>query len=98
MSVVLVLLAAATPAHVTGGWTAIPHAAKNADVRGAAQFAVTHLRRPARLSRIIAARQQIVAGINYRIRLRTGDGRACDVVVWQKLDRGRELTQQACWR
>lgn len=92
------LLATAAPAHVTGGWTAIPHAAKDAEVRGAAQYAVAHFPRPARLARIISARQQVVAGINYRIRLRTGDGRTCDVVVWHKLDRGRELSQVTCWR
>ena len=98
MSIFLALLATAAPAHVTGGWAAIAHPAKDAEVRGAAKYAVAHLPRPARLAQIISAKRQVVAGTNYRIRLRTGDGRTCDVMVWRKLDRGRELSQVTCWR
>ena len=98
MSLFLALLATAAQAHVTGGWVAIPHAAKDAEVQGAAKYAMAHFPRPARLARIVSARRQVVAGTNYRIRLKTGDGRTCDVQVWHKLDHGRELTQVTCWR
>lgn len=93
----LLLLAAPAPGKA-GGWTVIADPARDRAVVGAANYAVAHFPRPTRLARIISARRQIVAGTNYRIRLRTVDRKTCDVVVWHRLDHGRDLTQVTCWR
>ena len=58
----------------------------------AAQFAVKAHHAGLTLQSVNAAEQQVVAGINYKLRLTTSDGRKADAVVWRKLDGSHELT------
>ncbi|WP_461785527.1 exo-alpha-sialidase, partial [Prosthecobacter sp.] len=64
----------------------------DAEVLKAAQFAVKAHDPKLTLKSVTAAEQQIVAGINYKLRLTTSDGRKADTVVWRKLDGSYELT------
>ena len=64
----------------------------DAEVLKAAQFAVKAHDPKLTLKSVNAAEQQIVAGINYKLRLTTSDGRKADAVVWRKLDGSHELT------
>lgn len=78
------------PMPLAGGWAATTI---TPEIRAAASFAVPHLpRRHARLKRIDAARQQVVAGMNYEIALTLTDRTRWRVRVWSKLDRTLELT------
>jgi len=99
LALVAAALVAAAPARaqshhsqpsMVGGWgeTAI-----TPEVRAAAAFAVARLpQRHARLKRIDAARQQVVAGMNYEIDLTLTDRTRWRVRVWSKLDRTMALT------
>ena len=87
---VLVLLAQA------GAYREVP--VKDKAVVLAADFAIEAKSKTEKvaLDKIVKAESQVVAGTNYRLLLsvRTGDGvRMAEVVVWQKLDRTRELTR-----
>jgi hypothetical protein len=73
----------------------------NAEVVAAAQFAVkTQAARPDQkaaiaLVEIQSARQQVVAGMNYRLRLKVkvdGADKDAEVVVWRKLSGEHKLT------
>lgn len=78
---------------MVGGWgeTAI-----TPEVRAAAAFAVARLpQRHARLKRIDAARQQVVAGMNYEIDITLTDRTRWRVRVWSKLDRTMALASAA---
>ncbi len=61
----------------------------------AAKFAVAAHDPKLTLQYITAAEQQVVAGINYKLKLTTSDGRKAAAVVWRKLDSSHELTS---WR
>jgi predicted neuraminidase len=63
----------------------------DAEVLKAAQFAVKAHDAKLTLQSVNAAEQQVVAGINYKLRLTTSDGRKADAVVWRKLDGSHEL-------
>lgn len=81
-------------APIVGGWSPAP--IKAAEVRQAAREAVRQLGRPgARLRRVHAASQQVVAGINYRLDIQLRDGSRWRVTVWRKLDGSHELTDAA---
>ena len=78
----------------------------NTEVVAAAQFAVNALAAmPERmpditLVEILSAGQQVVAGMNYRLRLKLkvdGKERDVEVVVWRKLDGEHQLTSRA-WK
>ena len=78
------------PPPVAGGWA---DTAITPEIRAAAAFAVPRLsHQHARLKRIDAARQQVVAGMNYDIDLTLMDRTRWRVRVWSKLDRTMELT------
>jgi hypothetical protein len=64
----------------------------DAEVLKAAQFAVKAHDAKLTLQSVNAAEQQVVAGINYKLKLTTSDGRKADAVVWRKLDGSHELT------
>ena len=67
-------------------------ATTDAEVLKAAQFAVKAHDVKLTLQSVNAAEQQVVAGINYKLRLTTSDGRKADAVVWRKLDGSHKLT------
>jgi hypothetical protein len=86
---------------LAGGYAAA--SVTNAQVVAAAQFAVKTLaampeRAPAMtLVEILSASQQIVAGTNYRLRLKLkvdGKDSEVEVVVWRKLNGEHQLTSQ----
>ncbi|MDV6332800.1 cystatin domain-containing protein [Asticcacaulis sp. 201] len=64
--------AAQTPAQpappIVGGFQAVD--VKDADVQAAADFAIHNAPKPVSLKRILSARQQVVAGMNYSLCLR----------------------------
>ena len=64
----------------------------DAEVLKAARFAVKVHDAKLTLQSVNAAEQQVVAGINYKLKLTTSDGRKADAVVWRKLDGSHELT------
>ena len=64
----------------------------DAEVLKAAHFAVKAHDAKLTLQSVNAAEQQVVAGINYKLRLTTSDGRKAATVVWRKLDGSHELT------
>jgi predicted neuraminidase len=67
-------------------------ATTDADVLKAAQFAVKAQDAKLSLQYVTSAEQQVVAGINFKLKLTTADGRKADAVVWRKLDGSYELT------
>lgn len=77
---------------VAGGWSA--GQSDNPDVREAAQFAARQLGHHARLAHIDAVRQQVVAGMNYRLTLRLTNRQRWDVTVWRRLDGTMELSRK----
>ncbi|PKA54866.1 Cysteine proteinase inhibitor 10 [Apostasia shenzhenica] len=90
-----------------GGWTVIPDAQSNKEVRNLGRFSVEEYNRglrsagdpPLAFSGVLSAIRQVVSGIKYRIRIaavdsRTGDRRCFEAVVVVRLwlkDRGRDL-------
>jgi predicted neuraminidase len=64
----------------------------DAEVLKASQFAVKAHDAKLTLQSVNTAGQQIVAGLNYKLKLTTSDARKADVVVWRKLDGSHELT------
>lgn len=80
-----------------GGWSAAP--VDDERVKLAAQSAVTAQAaregKPFELKSIAAVERQVVAGINYRLRLvviRDGGDAAAAAIVWGKLNGSYELT------
>ena len=63
-----------------------------AEVLKAAHFAVKTHDAKLTLQKINAVEQQVVAGMNYKLKLTTSDGRKADAVVWRRLDGSHELT------
>ena len=58
------------------------------------QAAITHITpQPRAKGRVLVAERQVVAGMNYRLLLKLRDGSRWRVVVWQKLDGTREVTE-----
>lgn len=85
--------------HLVGGYSEA--SVTNAEVAAAVQFAVKTLAAmPERmpditLVEILSVSQQVVAGMNYRLRMKLkvdGKHRNVEVVVWRKLDGKHELT------
>jgi hypothetical protein len=94
---VLVMVAAAQHVHaqVAGGWSNVPVTDPN--VVKAARFAVEEQGRQesVTLKKIVRARQQVVAGMNYEVTLLVKRGRGSRrgvAVVWHKIDGTYELT------
>jgi uncharacterized lipoprotein YajG len=74
---------------IAGGWSP---GIIDADSRAAAQFAVTAMNQPGiTLTSLDSVRQQVVAGINYRLDLTLSDGSRVRATVWKKLDGSFEL-------
>jgi hypothetical protein len=85
---------------LVGGYSEVP--TTNEQVIAAAQFAVRGGQWAAIISlvEILSAQQQVVAGMNYRLRLKVKvDGKVREAVagVWRKLDGKHELTSWT-WR
>ncbi|MBC2653008.1 cystatin family protein [Novosphingobium aerophilum] len=58
------------------------------------QAAITHITpQPRAKGRVLVAERQVVAGMNYRLLLKLRDGSRWRVVVWQKLDGTRQVTE-----
>ncbi|MCA1964251.1 MAG: exo-alpha-sialidase [Prosthecobacter sp.] len=74
---------------LTGGFSQA--SITNPNVLRAAQFAIKAHDAKISLREIHAAEQQVVAGINYKLKLTTIDGRQAEALVWQKLDDSHEL-------
>ena len=83
--------AAAPPSPpIVGGWS---RAAVDEDARAAAVFATQQTgHREAGLARIDALERQVVAGMNYRMRITLTDKSRWDAVVWRRLDGTISLT------
>jgi predicted neuraminidase len=92
-SLIALSLAVETRAQLVGGYSSAP--ANDAEVLAAAKSAIA-LRDPKlKLLSVEKAERQVVAGLNYRLRLNVNDAgaaRAAEVVVWRKLDGNYELT------
>ncbi len=89
----IVLLFASMPilhAQIPGGFS--KSSASDEEVLSAAKFAVSKHDAKLTLQSIEEAEAQVVAGMNYKLKLTTSDGRKAAVVVWRKLDGGHELT------
>lgn len=77
---------------LVGGYTVVSPRARELDA--VVKSAVAHLTpRPHARGRVLAAERQVVAGTNYRLLLKLRDGSRWRVVVWQKLDGTREVTE-----
>ena len=86
-------------AQLVGGYSEA--STTNAEVSAAAQFAVKaqaampNQKTVITLGEILSSRQQVVAGMNYRLRLKVkvdGTDKEAEVVVWRKLSGEHELT------
>lgn len=78
---------------VPGGYSPAP--VNDPQVQAAAKFAVSARDAKLKLLGIEQAQQQVVAGQNFRLKLKVdenGDHRLADVVVWRRLDGKHELT------
>lgn len=79
----------------TGAYSNVPLG--DSSVKAVAAFAVAELNKttPVTLVKIQSARRQVVAGMNYDLRLRVRSGRrnrVAHVIVWHKLDGSYVLT------
>ena len=86
-------LAPAAWSQVPGGFSAV--ATGDAQVQAAAKFALSARDAKLKLLGIEQAQQQVVAGQNFRLKLKVdenGDRRLAEAVVWRKLDGKHELT------
>jgi hypothetical protein len=91
-----VSLPMAATGQIVGGWSIIAKPDANADVRAATTAMLGQLPvKKAKLRRIETAEQQVVAGMNYRIRLRLTNGSRWTAVVWCKLDGGYQVSEIA---
>jgi uncharacterized protein involved in outer membrane biogenesis len=80
-------------APIAGGWS---QAGIDADVTSAATFAAQRLdRKGAKLLKVNAAEQQVVAGMNFKIDLTLTDKSSWRVTVFRNLDGVMELTSSA---
>jgi hypothetical protein len=93
----LIMIVATSGAHaqVVGGWSAA--SVKDAEVVAAAHFAIEEHGKsePVTLKKLVRARQQVVAGMNYRITMLVKRGkrtRKVTAVVWKKTDNTYQLT------
>ena len=78
------------PAAVAGGWTAGP---VDPEARGVAAVAWTFLKQPVgTIASVDSVETQVVAGLNYRLRMTLSDKSRWEVVVWKKLDGTMEAT------
>lgn len=77
-------------AQIAGGFRQA--STSDAEVLKAAQFAVKAKDAKLALQKISAVEQQVVAGMNYRLKLITSDDRKVEVIVLRKLDGSHELT------
>jgi hypothetical protein len=78
---------------IAGGYSNVP--VTDPQVQAAAKFAVARLhRRGARLARIEDAQQQVVAGMNYRLRVTLTDGSRWKLAVFKPL-RGQMVAGKA---
>ncbi|MEO5928937.1 MAG: cystatin domain-containing protein [Candidatus Kapaibacterium sp.] len=95
---VLVMIIAAQRLHaqVAGGWSSV--STSDAGIVAATRFALEEVgqwRAPVKLKKIIHARQQVVAGMNYEVTLLVKQGkgsRKAVAVVWHKTDGSYALT------
>ena len=83
---------------IPGGWSAAP--VEDKGVKAAARQAVSIKAKETgvdlRLTTILDARKQVVAGMNYRLKIRVmgaGKKNTATIIVWSKLDRTYELTK-----
>ncbi|NBC37553.1 hypothetical protein GTZ99_13440 [Novosphingobium sp. FSY-8] len=79
---------------IAGGWSPVADAAANPRVLAAARAAAGQLPGGnAAGVKVVSARQQVVAGMNYQMEIVLADGSHWDVTVWAKLDGGHEMTK-----
>ncbi len=88
------LSTAATTLPIVGGWSAVARPNADGEVRAAAAAMLGQLPvKQAKLWRIEEAQQQVVAGMNYRLKLRLRDGSRWTAMVWRKLDGGFQVSE-----
>jgi hypothetical protein len=77
-----------------GGWQPIANPNSSADLRPVAKAVLAKIpRRKPRLAQVEEAQSQVVAGTNYRLRLRLKDGTRWSATVWRKLDGTYEVSE-----
>ncbi|MGN6363256.1 cystatin domain-containing protein [Asticcacaulis taihuensis] len=64
----------------------------DADIRTAADFAISAAPKKSKLADIVTARQQVVAGINYSLCLKLKSGKFVAAKVFRDLDKSYKLT------
>ena len=83
--------AVAYPPPIGGGWSAVE--TDDEGVQAAAAFAAGEL--GSELGSVESAERQVVAGMNYRLKLSLSDGRTFNVVVFRALNGTYQLTSNA---
>lgn len=80
-------------APIVGGWKEVPNPATSAELRGPVRAMLARIpRKKPKLAKIESAQSQVVAGTNYRLRIRLKDGTRWEATVWRKLDRSFEVS------
>lgn len=80
-----VLTVAETP--IVGGWKPVPNPNKAAELKGPIKAMLAEIStEPLKVAQVISADKQVVAGTNYRMRIRMTNGKTWQAVVWKKLD------------
>jgi len=80
---------------IVGGYAQVADPAQDAEIAQAARIAVNLMDKPALVAKIESASRQVVAGMNFRLRLALTDGTRWDVVVYRSLDGAWRLADQA---
>ncbi|WP_052190973.1 cystatin domain-containing protein [Chitinibacter sp. ZOR0017] len=79
------------PANLAGSYH--PQTSVSPEAEEAAAVALRQMNTSAKLEQILEVRTQVVAGLNYALRLRLSNGEEYQTVVWRKLDGSWEVTQ-----
>lgn len=76
-----------TESPVVGGWKPIANPSKSAELKGPVQAMLKEISSsPLKAAQIVRAEKQVVAGTNYRLRVRMTNGETWQALVWKKLD------------
>lgn len=81
---------------VAGGWKPVPNPNKAAELKGPLQAMLAEIStEPLKVAQVISADKQVVAGTNYRMRVRMTNGKTWQAVVWKKLDGTYQVSEIA---
>ena len=72
---------------VVGGWKPVRNPNTAAELKGPLQAMLAEISTERlKVAQVISADKQVVAGTNYRMRVRMTNGKTWQAVVWKKLD------------